>query len=546
MGGNGADSLLGDTVSNQLTGGDGADTLDGGLGADSLIGGAGMDLVSYAGVTGAVTVDLASNQVRGAAGNDSLSGVEHALGGDGADSLFGDAASNQFTGGDAADTLHGGLGADTLLGGDGQDFLIAGTENKAFFFLRAQQDPMLPVNLSLGNPSFPLDWTASAPAFTDLDKDSDQDLVVGRSDGGYSIFLRDQNGGFVATSSSWGLPPPTPPVTFPPSGAYNSAPSFVDLDSDGDLDAVIGRSDGTLSAFRLDTVFVAMDGQNGRPLNPFLSIDIGALSKPTFTDLDLDGDADLVIGNQEGMLSAFLRNANGSYSQMDGLNGRPVNPFLGIDVGSLSTPFFADLDLDGDQDLVVGSEAGTLAAFRRGADGIFLRMDGLNGRPVNPFDGIDIGSSSAPSFTDLNGDSVLDLVIGSASKTLTTYFAQSDNDRLDGGNGADTLTGDAGADSMIGGAGNDLFIISDTLDRIIEAANGGADTIITSVSATMPDHIETLRIAANVSGVTLTGGAGNDMLVGNGLANNFNGGAGDDVILVGNATLADIYALFAT
>jgi hypothetical protein len=34
------------------------------------------------------------------------------------------------------------------------------------------------------------------------------------------------------------------------------------------------------------------------------------------------------------------------------------------------------------------------------------------------------------------------------------------------------------------------------------------------------------------------------MLIGNGLANTFVGGAGDDVILAGNVTLADIYALF--
>jgi hypothetical protein len=60
----------------------------------------------------------------------------------------------------------------------------------------------------------------------------------------------------------------------------------------------------------------------------------------------------------------------------------------------------------------------------------------------------------------------------------------------------------------------------------------------------MPDQVEALQIAAGVTGITLTCGAGNDMLVGNGLANNINGGAGDDVILAGNVTLADIYALF--
>jgi hypothetical protein len=36
------------------------------------------------------------------------------------------------------------------------------------------------------------------------------------------------------------------------------------------------------------------------------------------------------------------------------------------------------------------------------------------------------------------------------------------------------------------------------------------------------------------------------MLIGNGLTNNFNGGSGDDVILAGNVTLSEIYALFAT
>ena len=63
---------------------------------------------------------------------------------------------------------------------------------------------------------------------------------------------------------------------------------------------------------------------------------------------------------------------------------------------------------------------------------------------------------------------------------------------------------------------------------------------------TMPDQVEALQIAAGISGISITGGAGNDMLIGNGLSNGFNGGAGNDVILMGNVTLADIHALFAT
>jgi Ca2+-binding RTX toxin-like protein len=122
--------------------------------------------------------------------------------------------------------------------------------------------------------------------------------------------------------------------------------------------------------------------------------------------------------------------------------------------------------------------------------------------------------------------------------------AAAGNDSIFGDAGDDTLVGGAGADTMGGGAGDDLFFVLDAGDLVIETAGGGADTIITSVSMTMPDHVEALKIASDISGITLIGGAGNDMLIGSGLSNIFIGGAGDDVILAGNVTLADIFALF--
>jgi Ca2+-binding RTX toxin-like protein len=119
------------------------------------------------------------------------------------------------------------------------------------------------------------------------------------------------------------------------------------------------------------------------------------------------------------------------------------------------------------------------------------------------------------------------------------------NDSILGAAGNDTLVGGAGADTLGGGAGNDLFFVTDAGDLVIETAGGGADTIIASVSMTISDQVEVLQIASGISGITLTGGAGNDMLVGNGLANTFIGGAGDDMILVGHVTLSDIAASFA-
>ncbi len=500
-----------------------ADWLDGTAGSDSLNGRNGNDTIS-AGM-----------------GHDTLNGgngVDILFGDGGNDSLFGDAGADMLLGGDDNDTMNGGNGGDILLGADGDDSLIGGTGSLTSIFLAAPQNPLSFIAMD-GN---------SKPAFADLDNDGDLDLVVGRYDGTLSSFQRNADGSFTPMNGIGGNP--ANPFSSIDVG-FLSAPSFTDLDRNGTLDIVIGNGDGTLAAFRRNTdgSFTPMDGVGGNPADPFGNIDVGFQSTPCFHDIDLDGDQDLVLGNSGGTLSSFRRNDDGTFTPMDGLNGRPTNPFSSVYAGPYSTPTFADLDFDGDADLVVGRFDGILLAFRRNADGSFSAMDGSNGNPANPFAGLFMGFTNAPVFTDMNGDSVPDLVVGAETGVLRLFVQTITNtnaDSLAGGNGADTLDGGDGADTLAGGNGNDLFIISDTFDRIIETAGGGADTIITSVSISLPENVEALRIASDVAGITITGGAGNDMLIGNGLANNFNGGAGDDVILAGSTTLADIYALFAT
>jgi Ca2+-binding RTX toxin-like protein len=297
------------------------------------------------------------------------------------------------------------------------------------------------------------------------------------------------------------------------------------LDLDGDLDLVCGNdwSFGTLQAWRNNgSSFTPLTGS----ANPFASLDDGDDSSPAFSDLDGDGDLDLIVG-ASGTLRAW-RNDSFGYTALTGNQ----NPFNGIDVGDLSTPTFVDLDGDGRLDLVVGEFDGTLNVFRN----------------ITALPSITVTVMAEDDLTDgndiINASPANDTVDGLAGDDRIDGWAG--NDSLLGMSGNDTLTGGVGADTVIGGAGNDLFIISDTFDRIIETAGGGADTINTSVSMTMPDQVEAMRIASDVTGITITGGAGNDILIGNGLGNSLNGGAGDDVILVGNVTLAEIYALFAT
>ena len=71
-------------------------------------------------------------------------------------------------------------------------------------------------------------------------------------------------------------------------------------------------------------------------------------------------------------------------------------------------------------------------------------------------------------------------------------------DRLVGGNGNDRLDGGGAGDLMVGGNGNDWYTSDNPNDRIVEQANGGIDTIFSSVSRTT---------GANVENMTLTGAA---------------------------------------
>ncbi|WP_348253207.1 calcium-binding protein [Funiculus sociatus] len=101
------------------------------------------------------------------------------------------------------------------------------------------------------------------------------------------------------------------------------------------------------------------------------------------------------------------------------------------------------------------------------------------------------------------------------------------NNTLIGGAGDDRLAGGGGSDILDGGADNDTYFITDTNDTIIEAADGGRDTVESSVSYTLAANIETLYLAGDAA-INGTGNALNNGMYGNQGSNTLNGGDGDD------------------
>jgi len=138
-GGPGRDRLLGSPADDVLRGGTGNDVISAAAGDDVLYasgggldhvdGGTGKDLLSYAGESRSVTVDLARPERGRRLGSfDRLQRVENVVGGEGPDVLLGDGRDNWLAGGDGGggDRINGRGGNDILSGGGVRDVLRGG------------------------------------------------------------------------------------------------------------------------------------------------------------------------------------------------------------------------------------------------------------------------------------------------------------------------------------------------------------------------------------------------------------------------------------
>src|SRR5204863_4869228 len=88
-----------------------------------------------------------------------------------------------------------------------------------------------------------------------------------------------------------------------------------------------------------------------------------------------------------------------------------ANPLNGQDVGSLSAPALADLDRDGDPDLVAGEDFGAFLYFQNTGSRTNPKFIARTGA-ANPLNGRDVGDAAKPALADLDGDGDFDLLSG--------------------------------------------------------------------------------------------------------------------------------------
>ncbi|MEO0339227.1 MAG: T9SS type A sorting domain-containing protein, partial [Bacteroidota bacterium] len=301
--------------------------------------------------------------------------------------------------------------------GDGDLDALVGDSNGNFtFFENTADDSTVAPQFGLSSIN-PFGLTAvgrhSTPSFVDIDGDGDLDALVGDSYGNTIFFENTADDSTVAPQFTSSM---SNPFGLVKAGFY-SAPSFVDIDGDGDLDALVGGNSGNIIFFEntADNSTVAPQFASSMS-NPFGLTDVGYRSTPSFVDIDGDGDLDALVGDSYGNITFFENTVDVTPVFASSMN----NPFGLADVGSYSSPSFVDIDGDGDLDALVGESSGNIFFFENIATALTVAPIFASSMS-NPFGLSDVGNNSAPSFIDIDGDGDLDALVGDSNGNITFF-----------------------------------------------------------------------------------------------------------------------------
>jgi len=242
----------------------------------------------------------------------------------------------------------------------------------------------------------------SAPCFFDINNNSLLDLIIGRDGGNFQYYEQD------AVGSTAFNPISTTFINGLIDVGKNCAPCFTDLDSDGLLDILVGEYDGNLNHYEQNAVG---SNQFTQITENFNGIDIGIFATICCIDLDNDNLLDLIVGEYSGNLNHYEQDAPNSTTF-----NLITDNFCEIDVGANSAPYIIDIDNNGLLNLLIGEHEGNINHYEQDAAGStnFSLV-------IENFSEIDIGRRSAPCFTDLNNNGMLDMIIGSSNGVIHHY-----------------------------------------------------------------------------------------------------------------------------
>jgi Ca2+-binding RTX toxin-like protein len=416
------------------------------------------------------------------------------------DSIFGLGGNDELNGLEGNDTLDGGLGADRLIGNVGNDVYIVDNTGDVVVELAGEGTDTV---------------RASAASYTLADNVENLIATVGTGGSFFGNALDNQLRGAGGSDTLEGI-------------------DGNDILTGGDGNDVLrgGPGNDRLLGGNGDD---RLDGNIGDD-----TVTYAGASGGVQVALDINGNQSTISAGVDRLLN--VENLEGS-SFDDALRG---NEFANRLLGGVGDDRLEGLDGNDRLDGGVGDDTmiGGL-----GDDTYIVDAPGDLASEIDPAGGGGGGGGGAgggagaaggrdlvtSSVSYVLGDQLDDLLLtgigaidGTGNGLGNTLTGNGAANRLEGGDGNDRLTGAAGADLLIGGAGDDVFII-DAADTVVEALDGGFDTVESTGSHALPDNIEKL-VLTGASAINGTGNGLANQIIGNGAANILDGGADSDTM----------------
>lgn len=275
--------------------------------------------------------------------------------------------------------------------------------------------------------------TGSTLLTFDADGDGDRELILG--DVSFDALNYLTNEGDCETAWMGGQDPAFPSDDQSVNLAVFPAAFYLDINNDGEEEIMVapnvdagGESKDML--WQYSRGVSEGSGSFGLVRKDWLvadMVDLGENSYPCFVDFNQDDVMDIVVGNGTFFEPLGAKNARVFYFKNLGTNEEPKFKLQDQDVFALNqfsqaatdfSPTFGDLDGDNDLDALIGEINGQL---------FFAENIAGEGQPMAfanvqyGYMDIDVGFNSRPQLVDVNGDQLLDLLIGEQNGNIN-YF----------------------------------------------------------------------------------------------------------------------------
>ena len=258
-----------------------------------------------------------------------------------------------------------------------------------------------------------------APIFADLDNDGDKDMIIGDYYNAIQYYKNTGTASAPVFTQQTGTS--NNPFELVSTSLGYTVPTLGDIDGDGDFDLLYGQDADSLSFYKnvgsnSSPIFVAQTGTDN------IFPNIGTVSgnyydelAPSFVDIDGDGDLDVLIGDEDSYGIVMLKNVGTatapSLTFISQTNTQ--NPFAALNpltTGDREEPGFGDIDKDGDIDAWLAGGT-TVRYFQNNGTSTspaFAEVTGTN----NPFAAVVQNGYSYAAFVDIDADGDTDFFVG--------------------------------------------------------------------------------------------------------------------------------------